>query len=560
MSRPQQKARDIARESFYALCDNVGSDVSATLKQMVINGSYLDYASFELDPSRYDSARTFQLDYACLSYLRKYTGFSVDQEELRRKAILDFEQAEIRCSEVNNRLSNDRSLSRDARIVLHYARCKIRDVLGVVDLNRIAEHCEWGNGATESIPLRYATVDKKMLEPQLSVTPGALTLLSTFLTYDLHWSMARNSDVWGPSCPLRSEFRITDVGRFATVPKTVKSLRSIDIQPTGSLFLQKGIGSFIRTRLKRNARINLDDQSRNQILASQAQILGLSTIDLASASDSISRELVRQLLTDEWYDLLDSCRTHFIRIDGKVKPLHKFSAMGNGFTFELESLVFYALCIGVAKLMDVRAVISIYGDDIIVSREIAENLIKVLDEVGFKTNLSKTFIDGRFFESCGKHYFDGQDVTPIFQKEVICDDRSAYRAANRLRRLAATFGRSHLDSVILASYDTVKKSCKRLLSGPSWLEGDGFIQNPFYWPDLDVHGSFTIREYRDVPRKRRACEASLLATTLRRGVVTESPFNGFVDIRGEVRSIVCTRKLYMRTVEVPTWACTISTV
>jgi len=93
--------------------------------------------------------------------------------------------------------------------------------------------------------------------------------------------------------------------------------------------------------------------------------------------------------------------------------------MGNGFTFELESLLFYVLSRAVAYFSGVSGIISVYGDDIIVPTDIAVDLEFVLGVLGFSVNPEKSFSTGTFRESCGGHYDGGCDVTPFYVKADI---------------------------------------------------------------------------------------------------------------------------------------------
>lgn len=563
-SKGQVPERELAYESFKLLCEDVGSPYSQRAYNMLARNDYLGLSNLDIAPSEYDNAYSFALDYAVYSYLRKYGGFPVDIARLQSEAVLNLEKVEAKNRETNDTLKSQRH-SRDADRIIFYAQRKIAKILGSFNFSKVLPHCEWGSGATSSLARRDASLDKKILERQLSVTPRCLKYARAYLEHDLHWMQARiGSDTVGPCCPMPGEFNVVKDGRFTTVPKTVKALRSIEIQPTLNLFFQKGVGKYIRRRLQKNG-IDLDDQSKNQYLASVAQRDGLSTIDLANASDTVSRELVRCLLPDEWYFYLDDIRTHSISVNGSSRKLERFSAMGNGFTFELESLIFYAIAYAVREDREAyEAVISVYGDDIIVSRTIANDVVHNLEALGFTVNKDKTFIDGRFFESCGKHYYDGIDVTPIYQKERIVledgrrDTPALIRAANRFIRLALTLGGGdYLDHRCQRAYNLLRQCVKteKPVAGPVWLEGDGFVKDPYYRPKVDRDGIFYIREFRGVTLKRRLkCDASLLATSLRRGVVVENPFNGFIDVVGNTRYLLSRRRCYLPLVDTPVWA------
>lgn len=548
----------IAMSAYRLLCTSVDSPYSRKALALLNDGKYHDLANMDIKPSEYDNPLAFSQDYAVYSYLRKYEGFPLDQQVLEKKARLDFEKIEDNCRIVNSALRLPLP-QKGGHDIIYVANRKIRKILGAFTYGKVIAGCEWGNGATSTLKRADATIDKKILEPRLSVTRRALRYASAYLEQDLHWLRARlGPDVEGPACLLPGEFKIVEDGRFATVPKTVKSLRSIDIQPTLNLFLQKGVGLFIRKQLQKNG-IDLDDQSRNQRLAACAYTDMLSTIDLASASDTVTHELVKQLLPVEWYDYLNDIRTHSISIDGTSKKLEKFSAMGNGFTFELESLIFYALCDAVRTVRDEPAsVVSVYGDDIVVSRTLSEDVVSALTYCGFTVNVDKTFIDGPFYESCGKHYFQGIEVTPVFQKEVLRDNPSTIRATNRIIRLASTCnGGAFLDYRYKEIYDFYRTFIRTKVSvlGPLWLEGDGFVKDPYYRPKADIHGVFQINEFRNVQDQRKLADHSpLLAITLRRGVIVKNPFYGCVAIVGRTRSLLCRRRVSVEHAEVPVWA------
>ena len=219
-----------------------------------------------------------------------------------------------------------------------------------------------------------------------------------------------------------------------TVPKKVDIDRPACKEPDWNMYLQKGIGTHFRKSLLRH-KINLNDQSINRSLAREGSITNsLSTMDLSSASDSVTRELVFQLLPVTWFTLLDSVRSPTTVIDGDMHTNEMFSSMGNGFTFELESLLFYAITRTVAYFRGVKGVVSVYGDDIICPSGIYHYLAYVLGVLGFQVNPDKSFFNGPFRESCGGHYYDGFDITPFYLRSPIATLPDLIDVANKLRR------------------------------------------------------------------------------------------------------------------------------
>lgn len=410
---------------------SVGTRYSLKCEEALRKGSYGNAMPV---PDEYSDPISFRNDYACYTFLRKLR-LPGDVQRLTSEAVDRFKSVDARVRQVNRRLE---SAVPNVEGVISDARRKIQQILGDFDYSCLAYRSGWGPGATASIKAQYASVDQKVLEKRLSVTHRALPYARAYMSTDYHWLAARGLQVDGPVSLLADEFNRIESSRFTTVDKDYKTRRAIDIQPTLNLFLQKGVGKAIRGRLKRIG-IDLDDQSRNQYLAEMAYKLKYATIDLANASDTVSTSLVRLLLPDDWFRVLYDLRTFHTDINGEMLYLHKFSAMGNGYTFELESLIFFALCWAVVRceLGDYDNPIGVYGDDIVVPQHAAARLIEVLEACGFEVNSEKSFTSGPFYESCGKHYFMGVDVTPFYQKEPDIDSyHEALRLANRIYRWA----------------------------------------------------------------------------------------------------------------------------
>lgn len=221
-----------------------------------------------------------------------------------------------------------------------------------------------------------------------------------------------------------------------TVPKKTDIDRVACKEPDINMFLQKGLGGFIRKGL-RKAGINLNDQSINRSFAREGAITGdLATMDLSSASDSVTTVLVSEFLPVCWYTTLDSVRSRVTIIDGVEHRNEMFSSMGNGFTFELESLLFFAIAKAVTYFTGTRGVVSVYGDDLIIPSSSFDDLEWVLGVLGFRCNRSKSFSDGPFRESCGGHYHDGLDITPFYVKGPLENVVDVIHAANSLREWA----------------------------------------------------------------------------------------------------------------------------
>lgn len=381
-----------------------------------------------------------RLDYFITEYLSKYKGLRTGIDTAK-VALGKWLLAEQRCKDTNLRL---RTLAPgfNPRVdgLLFAATRKIANVLGPWNFRKCIAECRWGSGATVDIRRADASIGTKQ-STTLTVTAAALPWLKAFLESDPHWFASLTGHLpSGPFSVLSDVFKIVRGNKFQTVPKNAKTDRCIAAEPTGNGFLQQGVGRYIRHRLKRFG-VDLDDQSRNQLGAQQAYQEGFATLDLSSASDTISRELVYQLLPVDWWLYLDALRSPFTSVDGEWVRLEKFASMGNAFTFELESLIFWALCKSVEELSSPGVDnVTVYGDDLIVNSRDYTPVCEILSFCGFEVNPDKSFSSGEFFESCGRHYYRGQDVTPVYQKEIFDTPSELIRASNRLWRFARSMG------------------------------------------------------------------------------------------------------------------------
>lgn len=254
-----------------------------------------------------------------------------------------------------------------------------------------------------------------------------------------------------------------------TVPKTSEIDRVACKEPDINMFMQKGIGNYFRSSLRRRG-INLNDQSINRALAEEGSRTGrLATLDLSSASDSVTTELVRQLLPDAWFSLLTMCRSPVTVIDGEEHHNWMFSSMGNGFTFELESLLFYVLLRATAYFRGVSGIISVYGDDLIMPTELADYASWVLGWFGFQVNPDKSFTSGPFRESCGGHYWNGLEITPFYLREPIDSLPHLIHMANSLRKWGdLQIGSERLCSVIDPEIESIWRWLSSFIPKDLW--------------------------------------------------------------------------------------------
>jgi hypothetical protein len=225
--------------------------------------------------------------------------------------------------------------------------------------------------------------------------------------------------------------------RVISVPKTQKTPRIIAVEPTAMQYAQQAVmqsliqgvsGSYLKMF------IGIEDQTHNQRLAQLGSRTGtLATLDLSEASDRVSNQLVRALLSSNplLQGAVEACRSRRADVPGHgVIRLAKFASMGSALTFPIEAMVFLTLCfLGIERELNTRFTkkshimryldrVRVYGDDIIVPVDSVHSVAHVLSLFGAKVNMAKSFWIGRFRESCGKEYYEGHDVTAVKVRRV----------------------------------------------------------------------------------------------------------------------------------------------
>lgn len=231
--------------------------------------------------------------------------------------------------------------------------------------------------------------------------------------------------------------------KVTMVPKTLKGPRVIAIEPVAMQYAQQALRSRIYSEVEADGvvggHVNFTDQTINQRLALASSRTGqYATIDLSDASDRVPRDLALRIFDSfpDLRDAVDACRsTCALLPDGRfIGPLRKFASMGSALCFPVEALYFYTICVEAlldannfpytyATVKAVAADVYVYGDDLIVPTVHAAAVLERLQLYNCKPNLSKTFISGKFRESCGVDAYDGSDVTPTYIRRKVPQNR-----------------------------------------------------------------------------------------------------------------------------------------
>jgi len=385
--------------------------------------------SLEISPSDYNDRISFRDSLAAVSFLKKceFLCTTFDRKSL---ALAKFRESEIKCASTNQRLKNlsfDPSF-RGSNVWLHNATIrKIEQILGDVTLEEILDSGAFGPGATTCVKGKSTSAERKF-QQERHVTMALYQLFGPGLEVAY--------PIWYRDGHL-SSLEFQEFSKVITVPKNAKIDRTIAVEPGINIWFQKAMGKIIRRRLRR-AGLDLDSAEKNVDLARYASRTGLlSTIDFSGASDSISIETVSSLLPERWFRILDCCRTRHYKLGSEVLPFRKFSSMGNGFTFELETLIFYASALASCEYRNLGTVqVSVFGDDVVLPVLAEPFFVQYSEFLGFTVNSSKSSSSTYFRESCGSYWWNGEDCKPFFfKKDPVCL-KSTFSLVNSLRLLA----------------------------------------------------------------------------------------------------------------------------
>jgi hypothetical protein len=387
-----------------------------------------------------DSTREVGVSLLWDSLLSKFDdGVSSDQKEAA--CWQRFDQAEEMCLETNERFRNllswpDLTHPLGHASVIATARSKIEWLLGPYSESEHEARCSFSSGASTRLPRRYGRPAFKYSGvPETTLDNANFGASCIAADYRIAGGTLRSLSLWYRATG--GELRLVEGNRVTSVAKNYKTNRAIAIEPDLNMYVQKGLGAMIRRRLKRVG-VDLDDQTINQRGAFKGSCDdSLATIDLSMASDTISFEVVKALLPPDWFDALVACRSHkgSSASNGREIVYEKFSSMGNGATFELESLIFWALSAAAcdAHGSDSRQ-ICVYGDDLVIPTRSAQFVCDILHATGFRVNTDKSHFSGAYRESCGKHYWNGSDVTPFFVKAEDATLQGLFKLHNQLYR------------------------------------------------------------------------------------------------------------------------------
>lgn len=224
--------------------------------------------------------------------------------------------------------------------------------------------------------------------------------------------------------------------RVLCVPKDYRGPRVIAAEPALAMYVQKGVDGLIRRHIKRSAyrhALHLNDQTFNQQAAKRGSVLqDIATLDLSDASDRIRLSHVQEVFRrrPDVLHILEQCRTGTVAFKDEWEvDISSFATMGSALCFPIESIVLATYAINAAwnrvmgdrvgyKRSTVQECIRrmnllVFGDDIVVRRDLVPLVMAELTRVGFVLNTAKSCYRSHFCESCGVDACWGEDVTPL---------------------------------------------------------------------------------------------------------------------------------------------------
>jgi len=491
--------------SILQILEDLGTPISLSLAIRLRYGDIEGILAYSADPRHYVSPERYYRDAQAIALFKKRRDIKLDSIDRRAAALKKWWQGEFECYKSNERLSQfhfPNTVEDPDLAILRFVRKIRKKILCWIgpsppNLDRIQGR--FGPGATFSDRGRLTTVPDKMSSTP-TLTHGAFWYVLPYL--QTKWG--RTSQMYhGGISQVRGN-------RFQVVPKTALIDRCIAIEPAINIFYQLGLGTSLRRRLQKATNWDLDHASdihREQVRKNS--LTGdFSTIDLSNASDTVCYELVRLVMPPAWFEELNALRSPFTRVDDKWVRLEKFSSMGNGFTFELETLIFAAILSTLLEEEGASGVLGhdlfVFGDDIILPTAHAKSAIAALRYFGFSVNTEKTFLDDTLFrESCGADFFSGVDVRPVFLKDAISEPFELIPWINSVRHLYMKlqgFGQKFHYTAwhhLLDCLPVNVKSCR----GPEAL-GDVVIHDdPERWRFKWKHGIRYFKAVTSTPRR-----------------------------------------------------------
>lgn len=394
-------------------CRSAFSDPSLFVEEeLQLRNSIKDFrfesfkGSYFLSPYYY-----FKWRYQMESLLKRYRfdNDAYTDSELELESSKKFVATQVRLAELWKGNIPYRSL-----LVIKKARSIVKAILGRYDSAEHLLHCQFGKRASVGVPYSKSYLDLKCGSPLTGSSEHITWFEQTALKNDrlLEGALSSCTPMAYPRYKLCSNLTLS------LVPKSWKAMRSIMPNTIIGGYYTAGLGKLLELKL-RSAGLDirrLQDKHRDLVLR-YSKTRSHVTADLSSASDSFTSQLVNMLVPREWYRALNLGRIKEITLpSNKTVTSVTFCTMGIGFTFPLQTLLFYSLLKSIQGLLSKAGKVSVFGDDLIYPRDMHTYVLQCFTDLGFILNEDKTFVYQSFRESCGEDAYCGFSVRPFSPK------------------------------------------------------------------------------------------------------------------------------------------------
>lgn len=386
---------------------NIHSDVADGMDVSdIVSFRQASFPTYWLSPPSYFKRR-YQLESLFKRY--RFANDQYTEDELQERTIAKF-------LETQNRIAVKRSATLRSFLVLQRARCIVKGILGSYDEEEHFLACKFGSKADVGCPAASAYLDTKLLKADVSGSfEHRRWFKQNYLRTDdiLSDILEQRAVPFSKEDPADTTLGCTESLKLVSVPKKYNILRSIMPNTRIGTFFTLGLGKVIEKRLVK-AGLNIKRlQSLHKVWARRySKTKTHVTADLSAASDSFTWELIARLVPRKWLHILAKGRLTTVTISGKNYKLESFMTMGIGFTFPLQTLLFYSIVKATMELSGVYGRVSVYGDDLIYPTRVHRFVSQIFTDIGFILNDDKTFVRHDFRESCGGDYYCGHDVRP----------------------------------------------------------------------------------------------------------------------------------------------------
>ena len=363
------------------------------------------------------------------SLFKKYNEEDKPSQAASNTALKKFLDANVRCQEwVEPGSTWDQELLNGVRSELwNFWNAYGYDL--VSDYGSIHAAGRVGPGASRGA--RGDDMYTKVYDSSLSATSESLLFVwQRLAAQDPRWKSAEET-----RCS-RYGSRLVQGNKLSFVNKNVTVARCISTEPTVNMWFQLGLGEILCSRIRQRYGVDFTAGALNgcqpEVNGTLARVGSESgrfaTIDLASASDSISMGMAKSVLPPNMFDWLVRFRSPTVELpDRSVVKLEMVSTMGNGYTFPLQTLIFCAVVVTAYRDLGIKPQgfgpaegrnYGVFGDDIIVETGAARRVYHLLSLLGFTVNADKSFVEGPFRESCGYDWYQGSWCRGVYIKRL----------------------------------------------------------------------------------------------------------------------------------------------